>query len=152
MSVPRAAFRFAAARRQRAVAIPVVASNRINTPELAEEIVASGDAAMVSMARPFLADPAFVQKAAEGRADQINTCIACNQACLDYIFTDRPATCLVNPQAGRELEFAALPAPTRSKASPSSAPVRPGWRARSRRPSAAMRSRCSRPKPTSAAR
>ena len=110
--VPRAAFRFAPARVQRAVAIPVVASNRINTPELAEAILASGDAAMVSMARPFLADPAFVQKAAEGRADQINTCIACNQACLDYIFTDRPATCLVNPQAGRELEFAALPAPT----------------------------------------
>jgi len=110
--VPRAAFRFAPARVQRAVAIPVVASNRINTPELAEEILASGDAAMVSMARPFLADPAFMQKAAEGRADQINTCIACNQACLDYIFTDRPATCLVNPQAGRELEFASLPAPT----------------------------------------
>jgi len=64
------------------------------------------------MARPFLADPAFVRKAADGRADQINTCIACNQACLDYIFTDRPATCLVNPQAGRELEFASLPAPT----------------------------------------
>jgi len=113
--VPRAAFRFAPARVQRAVAIPVVASNRINTPELAESILASGDAAMISMARPFLADPAFVQKAAEGRADQINTCIACNQACLDYIFTDRPATCLVNPQAGRELEFAALPPPTDSK-------------------------------------
>src|SRR5215212_2704369 len=113
--VPRAAFRFAPARVQRAVAIPVVASNRINTPELAETILASGDAAMVSMARPFLADPAFVRKAADGRADQINTCIACNQACLDYIFTDRPATCLVNPQAGRELEFAALPPPGAAK-------------------------------------
>jgi len=109
--VPRAAYRFAAARVQRAVSIPVVASNRINTPELAEEIVASGDAALVSMARPFLADPEFVRKAAEGRADQINTCIACNQACLDYIFSDRPASCLVNPKAGRELEFAAMPPP-----------------------------------------
>ena len=111
--VPRAAFRFAAARVQRAVAVPVVASNRINTPEVAEAICASGDAALVSMARPFLADPAFVQKAAEGRADQINACIACNQACLDYIFSERAATCLVNPQAGRELEFAAL-APARA--------------------------------------
>jgi 2,4-dienoyl-CoA reductase (NADPH2) len=109
--VPRAAFRFAAARIQRAVGIPVIASNRINTPEIAEDILASGDAALVSMARPFLADAQFVQKAAEGRADQINTCIACNQACLDYIFSDRPATCLVNPLAGRELDFAALPAP-----------------------------------------
>ena len=113
--VPRAAFRFAAARVQRAVAIPVVASNRINTPEVAEAILASGDAALVSMARPFLADPAFVRKAAEGRADEINTCIACNQACLDYIFTDRPATCLVNPQAGRELDFAAMPSPGSSR-------------------------------------
>ena len=109
--VPRAAFRFAAARVQRAVKIPVVASNRINTPEVAESILASGDAAVVSMARPFLADPEFVRKAAEGRGDQINTCIACNQACLDYIFSDRAATCLVNPQAGRELEFAALAPP-----------------------------------------
>ncbi|MGH8796282.1 MAG: FAD-dependent oxidoreductase, partial [Caldimonas sp.] len=109
----RAAFRFAAARVQRAVAVPVVASNRINTPEVAEAILAAGDAALVSMARPFLADPAFVQKAAEGRADQINACIACNQACLDYIFSERAATCLVNPQAGRELEFAAL-APARA--------------------------------------
>jgi 2,4-dienoyl-CoA reductase (NADPH2) len=106
--VPRAAFRFAAARVQRAVSVPVVASNRINTPEVAESILASGDAALVSMARPFLADPDFVRKASEGRADQINTCIACNQACLDYIFTDRPATCLVNPKAGREFDFAAL--------------------------------------------
>ena len=113
--VPRAAFRFAAARVQRAVAIPVVASNRINTPEIAEAILGSGDAALVSMARPFLADPAFVRKAAEGRADEINTCIACNQACLDYIFSDRAATCLVNPQAGRELDFAAHAPPGASR-------------------------------------
>jgi 2,4-dienoyl-CoA reductase (NADPH2) len=112
--VPRAAFRFAAGRIQRAVGIPVVASNRINTPEIAEDILAGGDAALVSMARPFLADAQFVQKAAEGRADEINTCIACNQACLDYIFSDRPATCLVNPLACRELEFAEMPAPRAS--------------------------------------
>jgi len=107
--VPRAAWRFAAARVKRAVSIPVIVSNRINTPDLAEEILASGDADMVSMARPFLADADFVRKAAQGRADEINTCIACNQACLDYIFVERPATCLVNPRAGRELEFSQLP-------------------------------------------
>jgi 2,4-dienoyl-CoA reductase (NADPH2) len=107
--VPRAAWRFAAARIKKAVTIPVIVSNRINTPEVAEEILASGDADMVSMARPFLADADFVRKAAQGRADEINTCIACNQACLDYIFADRPATCLVNPRAGRELEFSLLP-------------------------------------------
>ena len=107
--VPRAAWRFAAARVKKAVSIPVIVSNRINTPDLAEEILASGDADMVSMARPFLADADFVHKAAHGRADEINTCIACNQACLDYIFADRPATCLVNPRAGRELEFSLLP-------------------------------------------
>jgi 2,4-dienoyl-CoA reductase (NADPH2) len=109
--VPRAAFRFAAARVQRAVGIPVIASNRINSPQVAEDILASGDAMMVSMARPFLADPHFVRKAAEGRADEIDPCIACNQACLDHIFSDRPATCLVNPKAGRELDFAAMPEP-----------------------------------------
>ncbi len=107
--VPRAAWRFAAARVKKAVSIPVIVSNRINTPDLAEEILASGDADMVSMARPFLADADFVRKAAQGRADEINTCIACNQACLDYIFAHRPATCLVNPRAGRELEFSLLP-------------------------------------------
>jgi len=113
--VPRAAFRFAAARVQRAVGIPVIASNRINAPDVAEAILASGDASLVSMARPFLADAEFVAKAAAGRADEINTCIACNQACLDYIFSDRPATCLVNPRAGRELDYAALPAPAASR-------------------------------------
>jgi 2,4-dienoyl-CoA reductase (NADPH2) len=107
--VPRGAFRFAAARVKRAVSIPVIVSNRINTPELAEEILASGDADMISMARPFLADADFVRKTAEGRPETINTCIACNQACLDYIFDDRPATCLVNPRAGRELEFSQIP-------------------------------------------
>ena len=106
--VPRAAWRFAAARVKRAVSVPVIASNRINTPEIAEAILASGDADMVSMARPFLADAEFMRKAEQGRSDTINTCIACNQACLDYIFSDRPATCLVNPRAGRELEFSLI--------------------------------------------
>ncbi|CAN5227832.1 NADPH-dependent 2,4-dienoyl-CoA reductase [soil metagenome] len=104
--VPRGAFRFAVARLKQAVTIPVVVSNRINTPELAEQILASGDADLVSMARPFLADPWFVDKAAQGLAQTINTCIACNQACLDYAFAEKPTTCLVNPKAGREIEFA----------------------------------------------
>jgi 2,4-dienoyl-CoA reductase (NADPH2) len=110
--VPRAAFRFAAARIKRAIGIPLVISNRINMPEVAEDILAAGDADIVSMARPFLADPDFVRKAASGRPDTINTCIACNQACLDFIFTNQPASCLVNPRAGRELEFRQMPAPT----------------------------------------
>ena len=108
--VPRGAWRQAAANVKAAVSIPVVASNRINTPELAEDILASGDADMISMARPFLADPHFVRKVREGRADEINTCIACNQACLDFIFSDRPVSCLVNPKAGRETEFRDTPA------------------------------------------
>jgi len=110
--VPRAAFRFAIARVKRSVRIPVVASNRINTPELAEELLASGDADMVSMARPFLADPFFVAKAAAGLPQTINTCIACNQACLDHAFANKTTTCLVNPKAGRELEFQ-TPMPSR---------------------------------------
>lgn len=90
--VPRGAWRQAAANVKAAVSIPVVASNRINTPEIAEDILASGEADMISMARPFLADPHFVKKTREGRADEINTCIACNQACLDFIFRiDRSA-------------------------------------------------------------
>jgi len=86
------------------VGIPLVATNRINTPEKAEEILASGKADMVSMARPFLADAAFVNKAMEGRSDEINTCIACNQACLDHVFERKTASCLVNPRACRETE------------------------------------------------
>ncbi len=109
--VPRAAFRTVGARIKRALKIPLILSNRINTPEVAEDIIASGDADMVSMARPFLADADFVRKAAAGRPQAINTCIACNQACLDFIFTGKPTSCLVNPRAGRELEFAAMPAP-----------------------------------------
>jgi 2,4-dienoyl-CoA reductase (NADPH2) len=103
--VPRAAWSFAPARLKRAVGIPVIASNRINTPEVAEGILARGEADAVSLARPMLADAEFVRKAAEGRAEEIAPCIACNQACLDFIFTDRVATCLVNPMACRETEF-----------------------------------------------
>jgi 2,4-dienoyl-CoA reductase (NADPH2) len=104
-SVPRAAFASVAGRLRRAVSIPVVASNRINMPGEAEDIIARGDADMVSMARPFLADPQFVLKAAEGRSDEINTCIGCNQACLDHTFQNRRASCLVNPRACHETEL-----------------------------------------------
>jgi 2,4-dienoyl-CoA reductase (NADPH2) len=104
-SVPRAAFRSLAARLRKEVSIPVVASNRINMPQQAEDIIASGDADLVSMARPFLADPELVNKAATGRSDEINTCIACNQACLDHTFANQRATCLVNPRAGYETEL-----------------------------------------------
>ncbi|WP_026076065.1 NADPH-dependent 2,4-dienoyl-CoA reductase [Noviherbaspirillum massiliense] len=107
-SVPRAAFRSLAGRLRKEVSIPVVASNRINMPQEAEDILASGDADMVSMARPFLADPEFVNKAAQGRADEINTCIACNQACLDHTFSNKRASCLVNPRAGYETELVYL--------------------------------------------
>ncbi|WP_321921394.1 NADPH-dependent 2,4-dienoyl-CoA reductase [Paraburkholderia guartelaensis] len=105
--VPRAAWRDAIRNVKEAVSIPVMASNRINTPEIAEELIASGVADLVSMARPLLADPDFAKKTRLGMADEINTCIGCNQACLDRIFTERTATCLVNPRAGREIEFAA---------------------------------------------
>ncbi|MDL2356165.1 MAG: NADPH-dependent 2,4-dienoyl-CoA reductase [Pseudomonadota bacterium] len=104
-SVPRGAFASVAGRLRREVTIPVVASNRINMPADAEDILARGDADMVSMARPFLADPQFVAKAAAGRADEINTCIGCNQACLDHTFANQRASCLVNPRACHETEL-----------------------------------------------
>jgi 2,4-dienoyl-CoA reductase (NADPH2) len=113
--VPRGAFTWVTARLRPYVRIPVVATNRINDPAVAESILARGEADMVSMARPFLADPEFVAKAASGRADEINTCIACNQACLDHIFTGRTASCLVNPRAGRETEFVYGPASRRRR-------------------------------------
>ncbi|MEI6385472.1 MAG: NADPH-dependent 2,4-dienoyl-CoA reductase [Spirochaetota bacterium] len=103
--VPRAAFVEVTRRMKAELRIPVVATNRINTPEVAEAVIAGGAADMVSMARPFLADPDFVAKAAAGRADEINTCIACNQACLDHIFSGKPCSCLVNPRACRENEL-----------------------------------------------
>ena len=113
--VPRAAWTFAAKRLKDAVSIPIVASNRINTPAIAEEVLASGTADLVSMARPWLADPHFMTKARAGKADEINVCIACNQACLDYIFSSRAASCLVNPVTGRELDFDAMPKPAKKK-------------------------------------
>ncbi len=108
--VPRAAFTWVTGRLKGAVSIPLVTSNRINTPETIEQTLAAGHADLVSMARPFLADPAFVKKAGEGRADEINTCIGCNQACLDHIFQGKVASCLVNPRACRETEFVISPA------------------------------------------
>lgn len=104
-SVPRAAWLFAIKNIKQAVTIPVIASNRINSPDVGERLLADGAADFVSMARPLLADPEFPRKTREDRADQINSCIACNQVCLDYIFTDKTASCLVNPRAGRELDF-----------------------------------------------
>ena len=97
--VPRAAFTWVTRRLMGEVAVPLITSNRINTPEVAEDVLARGDADMVSMARPLLADPDFVNKAAAGHADRINTCIACNQACLDHVFRNKTASCLVNPRA-----------------------------------------------------
>ncbi|WP_338509744.1 NADPH-dependent 2,4-dienoyl-CoA reductase [Pseudomonas poae] len=112
--VPRGAFSKVTAKLRGAVQIPLITTNRINTPEIAEQILAQGDADMVSMARPFLADPEFVNKAAAGRADEINTCIGCNQACLDHTFGGKLTTCLVNPRACYETELNYLPT-TRSK-------------------------------------
>ena len=103
--VPRAAFTWVSAKFREHLTVPVVTSNRINTPEVAEEVLARGDADMVSMARPFLADPQFVNKAAANRSNEINTCIACNQACLDHIFQGQLTSCLVNPRACHELEL-----------------------------------------------
>ena len=108
--VPRGAFTWVTARLRGAVRVPLITTNRINDPAVADAIIARGDADMVSMARPFLADADFVNKAAKGRADEINTCIACNQACLDHIFERRVATCLVNPFACRETEMSLAPA------------------------------------------
>ena len=115
-SVPRAAFAWLTARLKQAfvedgIHTPLVASNRINTPEVAEKLLADGAADMVSMARPLLADAEFVKKAAQGRSQDINTCIACNQACLDHVFQNKRASCLVNPRACHETEFVMRAAP-----------------------------------------
>ncbi|MCL2614748.1 MAG: NADPH-dependent 2,4-dienoyl-CoA reductase [Nocardioidaceae bacterium] len=107
--VPRGAWVDSTAALRPHVSVPVIASNRINTPELGESIVASGTADAVSMARPFLADPDLVAKAASGRTDEINVCIACNQACLDHAFSNRKVSCLVNPRAGRETSLVLSP-------------------------------------------
>ncbi|WP_429164224.1 FAD-dependent oxidoreductase [Aeromonas rivipollensis] len=112
-SVPRGAFSWVTAELKKHLTVPLITTNRINTPEVAERILAQGEADMVSMARPFLADPEFVIKAAENRADEINTCIACNQACLDHVFKQKRASCLVNPRAcfETELTFGRVPQP-----------------------------------------
>ncbi|MBJ2138874.1 NADPH-dependent 2,4-dienoyl-CoA reductase [Paraglaciecola chathamensis] len=107
--VPRAAFTWVTAKFRESLSIPVITSNRINTPEVAEQVLARGDADMVSMARPFLADPDFVLKAIENRSDEINTCIGCNQACLDHVFEGKMTSCLVNPRACHETELSILP-------------------------------------------
>ncbi len=113
--VPRAAFTKVTAKLKGEVSIPLCTTNRINTPEVAEQVLAEGDADMVSMARPFLADPDFVNKAAAGRADEINTCIGCNQACLDHTFGGKLTSCLVNPRACHETELNYIPTTTVKK-------------------------------------
>jgi 2,4-dienoyl-CoA reductase (NADPH2) len=113
--VPRAAFTWVTAQLKQAVTVPLITSNRINTPETAEAVLAAGQADVVSMARPLLADPDFISKAATGRSKQINTCIACNQACLDHIFTGKVASCLVNPRAGHETEWTLRPSAASKK-------------------------------------
>ena len=105
MKVPRAAFTWVTTQFRDKFSVPVITSNRINTPDVAEEVLARGDADMVSIARPLLADADFVKKAAAGRADEINTCIGCNQACLDHTFNRQLTSCLVNPRACHELEL-----------------------------------------------
>lgn len=114
-SVPRAGFAWVTQKLKGEVTIPLVATNRINMPDVAERILATGEADMVSMARPLLADPAWVNKARAGRSERINTCIACNQACLDHVFQNRRASCLVNPRACYETELKIEPAETRKR-------------------------------------
>lgn len=114
-SVPRGAYTWVTKRLMGSVTIPLVTSNRINTPEVAEELLADGRADMVSLARPFLADPDFVSKAEDGRADEINTCIGCNQACLDHTFSGKITSCLVNPRACHETELVLSPTRRRKR-------------------------------------
>ena len=114
-SVPRAAFAFPTQRIRGEVKIPVIATNRINVPEVGEDLISRGVCDMVSMARPLLADPAFVNKAAAGKAETINTCIACNQACLDHVFSLKRASCLVNPMACYETELVMKPVAQKKK-------------------------------------
>ncbi len=113
--VPRAGFAWVTKRLMGEVGVPLVTSNRINMPEVAEQVLADGCADMVSMARPFLADPDWVAKAEQGREDEINTCIACNQACLDHIFRNKRCSCLVNPLACHETELSIFPVAARKR-------------------------------------
>ena len=114
-SVPRAGFAWVTQKLKGQVTIPLVATNRINMPDVAERILAGGEADMVSMARPLLADPAWANKAKAGRSERINTCIACNQACLDHVFQNKRASCLVNPRACHETELKIEPASARKR-------------------------------------
>ncbi|GAA3915597.1 NADPH-dependent 2,4-dienoyl-CoA reductase [Streptomyces lacrimifluminis] len=114
-SVPRGAYTWVTKRLMGEVGIPLVTTNRINTPEVAEELLADGCADMVSMARPMLADPDFVNKASEGRPEAINTCIGCNQACLDHTFSGKITSCLVNPRACHETELVLSPTKLRKR-------------------------------------
>ncbi|MBQ4853719.1 NADPH-dependent 2,4-dienoyl-CoA reductase [Rhodanobacter sp. B2A1Ga4] len=114
-SVPRAGFAWVTQKLKGEVSIPLVATNRINMPDVAERILAEGEADMVSMARPLLADPAWANKAKAGRSERINTCIACNQACLDHVFQNKRASCLVNPRACHENELKVEPASVRKR-------------------------------------
>jgi len=114
-SVPRAAFAWVTKKMMGEVSIPLITTNRINHPDTAEEILADGAADMVSMARPFLADPHLVRKAAQGRTDEINICIGCNQACLDHTFSMKTSSCLVNPRACNETELNYLPTTQKKK-------------------------------------
>ncbi|GAB2562504.1 NADPH-dependent 2,4-dienoyl-CoA reductase [Dyella jejuensis] len=112
-SVPRAGFAWVTKKLKGEVSIPLIATNRINMPDVAEQVIASGAADMVSMARPLLADPQWPAKAKAGRSERINTCIACNQACLDHVFQNQRASCMVNPRACHETELRIVPAATR---------------------------------------
>ena len=114
-SVPRAGFSWVTKKLKGEVSIPLVTTNRINMPEVAERILASGEADMVSMARPLLADPEWAAKAKAGRSERINTCIACNQACLDHVFLNQRASCMVNPRACYETELRIAPASSRKR-------------------------------------
>ena len=114
-SVPRAGFAWVTKKLKGEVAIPLITTNRINMPDVAEQILATGEADMVSMARPLLADPAWANKAKAGNSERINTCIACNQACLDHVFQNRRASCMVNPRACHETELQIIPATTRKR-------------------------------------
>ena len=113
--VPRGGFAWVTKRLMGEVSIPLIATNRINTPEIAEKVLQDGCSDMISMARPFLADSHFVQKAMDGKSDEINTCIACNQACLDHTFSLKRCSCIVNPRACHELELNYLPTENKKK-------------------------------------
>lgn len=107
--VPRAAYTWVTKKLKGAVSLPLVSTNRINTPEIAEYVLSQGHSDMISMARPLLADPFFVKKAIENKSKYINTCIGCNQACLDHIFDGKLASCLVNPRAAHETTLVIKP-------------------------------------------